>query len=83
VKTAGSGAAGAPEHNASGVMAPKIESPSHRRQKYLFDPYLAVSASQIEASAAYSTRLTRPWCPPSALVGQIRQIEEGSVSGSS
>jgi hypothetical protein len=22
-------------------------------------------------------------CPPSALVGQIRQIEEGSVSGSS
>ena len=32
VKTAGSGAAGAPEHNASGVMAPKIESPSHRRQ---------------------------------------------------
>ena len=24
-----------------------------------------------------------PDCPPSALVGQIRQIEEGSVSGSS
>jgi hypothetical protein len=29
------------------------------------------------------TRICRGPCPPSALVGQIRQIEEGSVSGSS
>jgi integrase len=28
-------------------------------------------------------RSPQPECPPSALVGQIRQIEEGSVSGSS
>jgi hypothetical protein len=28
-------------------------------------------------------RETHLLCPPSALVGQIRQIEEGSVSGSS
>ena len=33
-----------------------------------------------EQSGRFQQRIL---CPPSALVGQIRQIEEGSVSGSS
>jgi hypothetical protein len=36
-----------------------------------------------EMSFAFEVKRSGLWCPPSALVGQIRQIEEGSVSGSS
>jgi hypothetical protein len=47
---------------------------------------LAVAVATTVASSAAEARHWRyywHYCPPSALVGQIRQIEEGSVSGSS
>jgi benzoylformate decarboxylase len=48
------------------------------------DPYDAAAAivgDSLLADAKLALEALN--CPPSALVGQIRQIEEGSVSGSS
>jgi hypothetical protein len=52
-----------------------------------YDPaHVDRSLQRTPASAQAVSDRVRPIlkdCPPSALVGQIRQIEEGSVSGSS
>ena len=42
-----------------------------------------VDASHADDGIPPNTSNRNLECPPSALVGQIRQIEEGSVSGSS
>jgi isoquinoline 1-oxidoreductase subunit beta len=51
----------------------------------LEDDYVRQAIELAKAFPGHPIKMTwtREECPPSALVGQIRQIEEGSVSGSS
>jgi hypothetical protein len=56
-----------------------------KRQDILIEavPGLRLMAVLADINYPCAAKLDALHCPPSALVGQIRQIEEGSVSGSS
>jgi predicted ATPase len=83
-----SGEAGIGKSRLTAALLERLATEPHTRLRYFCSPQHTDSAlypilGQMERAAGLAHGDNAQVCPPSALVGQIRQIEEGSVSGSS
>jgi class 3 adenylate cyclase len=83
-----SGEAGIGKSRLTAALLERLATEPHTRPRYFCSPQHTDSAlypilGQMERAAGLAHGDNAQVCPPSALVGQIRQIEEGSVSGSS
>jgi hypothetical protein len=75
---------GKPQWDPSGVFRIRYGSDLNDPMPFVLTVTLPYVARELGKSVSFAEISKGGFkCPPSALVGQIRQIEEGSVSGSS